>query len=90
MYSVWVCQHTYFRLNCAERDLVLAGADGDLELYTDDDWHIQRVVVSITGHLERGEPSADGVAYIKERMAVCPTSVNLPTAASVEVTIGFD
>ena len=77
LYALLTCQHTSFRLNCAERQLVLASAEGSLDLVTDRDWKIQRMQVRFAGRLAAGAATRDDIDYIAARMAHCPVSSNL-------------
>ena len=83
------CQHTYFRMNCAENGVVLAGARGELHVTTDADWHILHLLVSFTGYLRSGEPDAGLVDYIIERMQHCPVSSNLRPVADSSIMLAF-
>jgi len=75
-YALAKCQELFFRMNCAERGLVLDSAQGELEVYSED-FHIQRSHARFTGKLRSGTPTADDIAWICQRMRVCPVSRNL-------------
>lgn len=77
VYAVLTCQHMYFRVNCAERGLVLASAEGDILAATDGDWTLQTLAVHFSGRLARGTPTDDDIQYIAARMRQCPVSRNL-------------
>ncbi len=83
------CQHTYFRMNCAENGLLLAHARGELHITTDEDWHIRHLLVSFSGHLRSGRPNAELVDYIIERMQHCPVSSNLRPVPDSQVLLAF-
>jgi hypothetical protein len=83
------CQHLYFRVNCAENGLLLTQATGELHVTTDEDWHIQHLLVSFSGHLRSGQPSAALVDYIIERMHHCPVSSNLRPIEDLSVLLAF-
>jgi len=90
VYSMLTCQHTYFRLNCAERGLQLTGADGEVELSTDEDWNLQRLRVAVNAQLAGGEPDQATLDYIKQRMLQCPVSKNTRPIADTEVSLRFE
>jgi hypothetical protein len=88
-YALLSCQHTYFRLNCAERGLQLAGVDGELSLVGDADWQLQKMQVRFDARLLAGQPDADTLDYIRERMTLCPVSKNTRPIADNEVLLNF-
>lgn len=71
------CQHRYFKVNCAERGLLLTSAEGLLEVVTNADWEIKRLRVRFAGRLAAGSPTPDAIDYIVERLGHCPVSSNL-------------
>ena len=77
VYSLFTCQHMYFRANCAERGLVLDSAEGSIFIGTRNDWKIETLQVSFSGLLCRGKASQDDIDYIVSRMKQCPVSRNL-------------
>ena len=83
------CQHTYFRLNCAENGVVLERARGELHVTTDEEWHIRHLLVSFTGYLRSRGPDEALVDYIVERMQHCPVSSNLRPVADSSIMLAF-
>lgn len=86
VYSVFTCQHMYFRVNCAERGLVLNSATGSIVIGTDADWNMDTLQVHFSGTLGSGQASQDDIDYIVSRMKQCPVSRNIrevPGARSV-------
>ena len=77
IYSLFTCQHMYFRLNAAESKLVLKSSKGKITIGTDKQRVIQKVHVEFEGVLASGNVTESNVAYIKERMRACPVSINL-------------
>jgi hypothetical protein len=77
VYALFHCQHTYFRINCAERGLVLDSAEGSIEIITDADWELQDLQVQFSGRLVSGHASQDDIDYIVARMKQCPASRNI-------------
>lgn len=81
VYSIFTCQHLYMRTNCAERDLLLASADGSICLTTDDDWRLKSLQIDFVGQLGSGQANEADIDYIVGRMRQCPVSRNLPEIA---------
>ena len=88
-YSVFTCQHTYFRLNAAEAGIQLETSKGEMLIETDDDWHIQTISVSIDASYLVGEITQQTIDYIIERMHLCPVSINLKADAALQCNIAF-
>lgn len=88
-YAMLTCQHTFFRLNCAERGLLLSRTDGEVTLVTDEDWHLQSVAARMQASLQSGQPNDDDVAYIQSRMLACPVSKNLPEGVDAKAEVLF-
>jgi len=89
VYSLFTCQHTYFRINCAESGLALTAADGTLELIAGEDWMIRRLHVDFAGELRSGAASPDQVQHIIKRMSRCPVSRNTRTVPDSRTTVRF-
>ncbi len=90
VYSLLHCQHTYFRLNCAERGLILGSASGSIHVSTDADWNMLEMQVQMAGQLVSGEASRDDIDYIVGRMRQCPASRNIREPAAARTTISLD
>lgn len=80
VYAIIACQHRYFRVNCAERGLLLDSATGAIDVGTDADWNLESLHVSFDGRLRGGRASAADIDYITGRMRQCPVSRNLSEA----------
>lgn len=89
VYSVFTCQHMYFRANCAERGLMLEKSEGSIMLATDREWNIKTLHVDFVGELKRGLVNEDDIDYITERMQQCPVSKNTGEIADSVTTIAF-
>jgi hypothetical protein len=89
VYAVFTCQHTYFRTNCAEQGLLLAEAQGEIELVADADWNLVRSSVSFDARLLQGEAGEAVVNYIVERMRQCPVSRNIRDIPDNQTRISF-
>ena len=77
----------YMRLNCAERGLPLASADGTIDVRADADWVVQQLHVAFTGMLKSGTPAQADLDYIVDRMKHCPVSTNLREAPDTRTTL---
>ena len=89
VYSFLICQHTYFHANCTESGLLLQHAEVDLLLVAGDDWRIGQIDVGIRPTLRAGEPAAETIAYIENRMRQCPVSINLNEPADYRIQLEF-
>lgn len=77
VYAIFACQHLYFRVNCAERGLLLDSAAGEVDVGADADWNLEILHVAFDGRLRGGRASAADIDYITGRMQQCPVSRNL-------------
>jgi hypothetical protein len=87
VYAVFTCQHMYFRVNCAERGLVLNSAEGGIIIGADKDWNMETLQVHFSGRLRSGQASTDDIDYIVSRMQQCPVSRNIREAPDAETTV---
>jgi len=87
--GLFSCQHLYMRTNSAERNIVLASAEGELKIETNDTWHIQKIQVNFEAQIKLGSLSDDDKAYILERMHHCPVSSNLPEGVVIDNQVAF-
>lgn len=87
VYAVFTCQHMYFRVNCAERNLELRSAEGSIVIGTDHDWNMDTLQVHFSGELRRGQATPDDIDYIVSRMRQCPVSINLHKVTDAESTV---
>jgi hypothetical protein len=88
-YALLSCQHTYLRLNCAEKGLLLERVDGEMHLSADNDWNIRHLSMSFSARLRNGEPDHETVDYIIERMQQCPVSKSLRPIPDCSVLLAF-
>jgi hypothetical protein len=89
VYSMLTCQHLYFRVNCAERGLVLDAAEGSIVIGTAADWTIDTLQVKFAGRLRRGESAPGDDDYIVSRMQQCPVSRNLREVSGAVSSVTF-
>ena len=87
VYAVFACQHMYFRVNCAERGLVLNSADGSIVIGADQDWNMENLQVHFSGQLGSGQASRDDIDYIVSRMQQCPVSKNIQEPLAAKSTV---
>jgi uncharacterized OsmC-like protein len=90
MYAILTCQHTYFRVNAAERGLILDSSEGLITVNANDHRSIEALHIDFTGRLNSGTVTDDSVEYIKQRMALCPVSINLKKIADSKTTLSFE
>ncbi len=89
VYSLLICQHTYFHGNCTEQELLLDHADAELSLLAADDWKIERIRVGIKAGLRGANAEQPRVDYIKQRMRQCPVSINLQEPPDYRIELQF-
>jgi hypothetical protein len=87
VYAVFTCQHLYFRVNCAERGLLLDTATGSIEVGADADWNLDVLQVRFAGRLRGGRVSGDDIDYIVARMKQCPVSRNMCAVPGAVTTV---
>ncbi len=90
MYAILTCQHMYFRVNAAERQLQLSSSNGEITVSTDQHRNMEQLHISFNGKLQDGSASADDIEYITERMGLCPVSINLKECQDTETTVSFE
>ena len=89
VYAFLICQHTYFHANSGEGGLLLKRAKLELSLHTGEDWLIERVSVGINAELRAGDADPGSIDYIKQRMRLCPVSINLKEPADYRIEVEF-
>ena len=89
-YGLLSCQHLYFRTNAAERGLMMSSASAFLAIETDINWNILSMNVEFNGKLKSGSPSEDVIAYIIERMGLCPVSSNIKEVSDSQRSVTFE
>ena len=87
VYAIFACQHRFFRVNCAERKLVLNSAEGSIVIGADKSWNMEILKVHFSGQLGSGQVSPGDIDYIVSRMQQCPVSLNIREAPDTESTI---
>jgi hypothetical protein len=83
--SLLLCQHFYLVANAKEKAIPLQQVEADFVVTTSSDW----IVASVEGDFrirldaaaslqERSLADSDAIAYMQDRMKLCPISRNLP------------
>jgi hypothetical protein len=88
--ALFTCQHLYMRNNCAERDLVLASAQGELEVNARKNWEITSIEVTFSAKARSGTATQDDLDYITERMRHCPVSTNLAAQVKLDIHVSLE
>jgi hypothetical protein len=83
--SLLLCQHFYLVANAREKAIPLQQVEADFLVTTSSDWIVAGVegdfrirLDAAASEQERGLADADAIAYMQERMKLCPISRNLP------------
>ena len=87
VYAIFACQHRFFRVNCAERKLVLNSAEGSIVIGADKSWNMETLQVHFSGQLGSGQVSPGDIDYIVSRMQQCPVSLNIREVPDTESTV---
>lgn len=94
--SLLLCQHHYLVANAQERGIPLRQVEGTITVITSADWILERVdgdfrmtLDSGASSEEQGRADAEAIAYIKERMKLCPVSRNLPASVVKHITLSL-
>lgn len=90
IYAIFTCQHMYFRVNAAERGLMLVSGEGSITVGTDQDRNLELLHVGFHGKLKSGTPTQASIDYIVERMGLCPVSRNIKAAADSKTIVSLE
>ena len=92
--SLLLCQHHYLVANAREREIPLQQVEADVVVTTSSDWIVAAVEgdfrVQLDTHSrpeERQRADANAIAYLQERMKLCPISRNLPETVQKQVRL---
>ncbi|MCT0248343.1 hypothetical protein [Synechococcus sp. CS-205] len=92
--SLLLCQHFYLVANAQERAIPLQRVEGSFTVLTSADWILEQLNGDFRLRLdpavsaeERSRADDEAIAFISERMKLCPVSRNLP--ATAEKAIGL-
>lgn len=94
--SLLLCQHHYLVANAQERGIPLQQVEGEFTVITSADWILERVEGDFRMMLdagasseEQGRADSEAIAYIKERMKLCPVSRNLPQSVQKQIDLSL-
>ena len=87
VYAIFACQHRFFRVNCAERNLILNSAAGSIVIGADNSWNMEILKIHFSGQLGSGKVAPGDIDYIISRMKQCPVSLNIREAPDTESTV---
>lgn len=92
--SLLLCQHHYLVANTQERGIPLQQVEGNFTVITSADWILEKVEGDFRMMLDAGasreeqdRADSEAIAYIKERMKLCPVSRNLPQIVQKNITL---
>jgi hypothetical protein len=86
--SLLLCQHFYLVANAREKAIPLQEVQADFNVTTSSDWIIASVEGNFGIRLDPGStPSEDAIAYMQERMKLCPISRNLPEGVAKSISL---
>ena len=77
VYSCFICQHTYLRMNATEQGLMLDVVKGTFKLATSEAWQVLSVDADFKAYLTEGHADVERTHYLMTRMKGCPVSRNL-------------
>lgn len=89
VYALFSCQHTYLRLNCADKGIQLASSQGRIRARTDGDWDLQELTVEFQVKTLKGRASSDDITHIAQRMEQCPASRNIKPPQKLSTKLDF-
>ena len=95
--SLLLCQHFYLVANAREKHIPLQQVEADFVVTTSSDW----IVASVEGDFrirldarasddESRFADANAIAYMQERMALCPISRNLPEGVHKRIALSAE
>ena len=86
--SLLLCQHFYLVANAREKAIPLLEVQADFSVSTSSDWIIASVEGDFRIRLDHDtSASSEAIAYMQERMKLCPISKNLPESVSKTINV---
>ena len=86
--SLLLCQHVYLVANAHEKGIALQEVQADFNVTTSSEWIIEHVQGDFRIRIERNTNASNEVmAYMQERMKLCPISKNLPESVGKTITV---
>jgi hypothetical protein len=95
--SLLLCQHFYLVANAREKHIPLQQVEADFVVTTSSDWIVSAVEGDFRIRLDarasddaRQLADADAIAFMQERMKLCPISRNLPESVRKRIALSAD
>lgn len=95
--SLLLCQHHYLVANAQERAIPLLQVESAFTVITSADWLLEQVSGDFRIQLdpaapadERARADDEAIAFISERMKLCPVSRNLPAAVHKAIALHLE
>lgn len=86
--SLLLCQHVYLVANAREKGIALQQVQADFKVTTSTDWIIDHVDGDFRIRLEQdASANQEAIAYMQERMKLCPISKNLPDSVGKTINL---
>lgn len=86
--SLLLCQHFYLVANAREKGIALQQVQADFKVTTSPDWIIEHVDGDFRIRLDQdASANEEAIAYMQERMKLCPISKNLPDSVGKTINV---
>jgi hypothetical protein len=86
--SLLLCQHVYLVANAREKGIALQQVQADFKVTTSTDWIIEHVDGDFRIRLDQdASANEEAIAYMQERMKLCPISKNLPDSVGKTINV---
>ena len=86
--SLLLCQHVYLVANAREKGIALQQVQADFKVTTSTDWIIDHVDGDFRIRLDQdASANEEAIAYMQERMKLCPISKNLPDSVGKTINV---
>jgi hypothetical protein len=86
--SLLLCQHVYLVANAREKGIALQQVQADFKVTTSTDWIIEHVDGDFRIRLDQdASANQEAIAYMQERMKLCPISKNLPDSVGKTINV---
>ena len=86
--SLLLCQHFYLVANAREKGIALQQVQADFKVTTSTDWIIDHVDGDFRIRLDHdASANEEAIAYMQERMKLCPISKNLPDSVGKTINV---
>ena len=86
--SLLLCQHFYLVANAREKGIALQEVQADFNVTTSSEWIIEQVEGDFRIRLDHNASAGnEAIAYMQERMKLCPISKNLPESVGKTINV---